>query len=681
MLDDRSYGSNLEEFVCKTIERWKKDKDAILTKKLQKNYEAVTNRDFRERKWKSGEGEAWRARTWIGFIRVKAWSFYAVFLDTVLKNGEIPIILTPSPYDETYMPPEMLKIRDKRIENMHAKMKEQHQMRNADRVKMKQIMSLAWYGMTFGAFDIEDVESVEFKLTMPPEVLSAVQSGYMSPEEAFQYGRYEKLQQINKVPGHRYVSVHSMVWDMDTDDFNNPARCAGYAEMEKTCPYDLRMVENDTGYIKSRIDDVVDSASTRQAANDHKDPESPGKAALTDRQKNINRYYFYMRAPREFALEFERTTQYGDQQIATLKNTQETIDIEKSGYEMEIMGEIADNKIIRYIRNESGKRPHKMCVLEMNLDESTGSGIADNMADCQEALIGMINAFQDNKKLSANVMVAVKKRFLAKPGQEKQFKPGTEVEISDSCDDVRKAIVPILIPDAGESLISGINLMLQLKDDVSMIPTILQGFTLAKHQPDTAYELQQLTANAGKYIGQGIRNFDEQLIEPENQEQYEYNMLYGEDEQCRVNCKVKANGFQSFINKEIRGSRMQQALNMFMANEYIMPYIKLKPHLEIIYGAMDEDPMRFIKDDEERARDSKNELEARSQAQADAIKMAQAQMGIEVKKDVTVKGAEHQFKMAEEDQKHDHRLIEDGVKLKVGMQKDSRGGSRQWQNP
>jgi len=67
------------------------------------------------------------------------------------------------------------------------------------------------------------------------------------------------------------------------------------------------------------------------------------------------------------------------------------------------MGEVADKEIIRHVRNETGKRNMLMCVLERALDESHGIGVADNMEDVQASLVGMIRAFEDNKKLSANV--------------------------------------------------------------------------------------------------------------------------------------------------------------------------------------------------------------------------------------------------------------------------------------
>lgn len=658
------YTSNLAEFVCKTIKRWAQDKSKSLEPKLRRNFEAVTNQDYRTKSWKTGEAKDWRSQSWIGFVRVKVWSFFSLFLDTVMQAGKIPFVLNPSPYDETWMPPEMIEDRDARIDKMTAKIESQLAARNADREYMKKWLSLGYYGMAFSKFNIQDVESTEFKLVLPGGVDIRQATQFLSYQEIMQYARHEMVTEAEAVPGHKYVSVWNMVWDMDSDFGEGE----GVGEHIKSSPYDLRQLRG-PGYLPDAIEKVIEENKDNKDGSSSDQAETPGKAALTERKKTISRYEFYMRVPEKYANQFEREITKGGGDVAYLRLIQDIEETETSGKDVEIMGEIAGKEIIRYIRNETGKQPYKMSVLEQNLDETTGTGIADNMESVQESLVGMIRSFEDNKKLSANVTTALKKRYFNNPDQTKLIQPGTQLEIADSCDDVRKAVLPIVFPDVGESLMSGIQLMLQLKDDVSMIPTILQGFTLPKHKPDTAFEMQQLTANAGKYMGQGIRNNDEQFIEPEINEIYEYNMIYGDDESCKVNGKIKANGFTSYQNKELRGARMQQALGMMMASELLAPYCEVKPHLEIIYSAMDEDPEKFIKSEEKMAQEAQQRMEQEAQQQAKALQLAQAQSNIETNQKLTEQQQdlknklienkqEHEHDMIEEDQKHEHRLVE-----------------------
>uniref|UniRef100_A0A6H1ZYE5 Putative portal protein n=1 Tax=viral metagenome TaxID=1070528 RepID=A0A6H1ZYE5_9ZZZZ len=603
-------------------------------------------------------------------------------LDTVLKAGKIPFTLEPSPYEES-QEGEYFRERDARIERMKDKINEQLTMRNADREYMKKWLSGAYYGMAFSKFDVEPVVSTEFKQV---DMGLGNTGQYLSPEEQSQYVRYEMVQAEEDVPGHRYVSVWNMVWDLDADDLQSGD---GYAERIMSSAWDLRQLVKKPGYIKDNIVSVIQekigdtSTDTGDAPAEH-----PSKESIQDRRKKFRRYEFYLRAPKKYVDEFEVKLKNKGDEIPYIGLIGEDEEAEESGIEIEIMGEICDGEIIRYIRN-SGKRPHKMWVIESNLDESTGTGIADNMEGVQGALVGMIRAFEDNKKLSANVTTAVKKRYFNDPNQLDEIKPGTQYDLADSVDDVRKAILPIVFPDVGESLMSGIELMLRLKDDVSMIPTIMQGFTLDKHQPDTAYELRQLTANAGKYIGQAIRNNDEQFIEPEIRDIYEYNMVYGDDESCKVNAKVKANGFTSFQNKEIRGERMKLLLGGLVANEFLNKYVKVKPHLDVIYESMDEDPDKFIKTEEEMMNEAKQEAQMRAGAEQRAIEIMRAekehearleagQQTLEHAQEIEAKDREHEQTITETEQEHinDMEMATLEAKLDRVYKIDSRGGTK-----
>ena len=651
MPDDSTYVSGLPEFIDKSILRWIKQKKTTLEPKLSRNYEAVTNRDFRQKRWKREEGEGWRSTTWIGFVRVKIWAFYSMMSDTVLRAGKIPFSLEPSPYfkgDES-----QIQDRDARIERMTDKIQGQLAARHADRQYMLKWLSGAYYGMAFSKFNVELVESTEFK-----QVQMDIGPGaqYMSQEELSQYTRYELVNESEDVPGHPYVSIWNMVWDMESDNLQDGE---GYAEVIRSSAYDLKKLVGKPGYLTDAIKDVINRKRHEDGTDTSESPaEHPGKADIEERRKKFTRYEFYMRAPRKLIDEFEDILRSGRNDIAYIGLIDEYEEAEESGDDIEIMGEIVDKEIIRYIRNDDGKRPHKMWVIEQNLDESTGTGISDNMEDVQSSLVGFVRSFEDNKKLSANVTTALKARFFNNPDQLDDIAPGKKYDISDSCDDVRKAIVPIMFPDVGETLLSGINLMAEFGDRVSMVPTIMQGFTLPKQKPDTAYEMRQLTENAGKYIGQAIRNNDEQFIEPEVKDLYEYNMLYGEDEACKVNAKVIANGFTSFQNKEIRGERMKQALGAFVTSEVLLPHIKIKPHLDVIYESMDEDPDKFIKTKEEMVQEAKQSAEMQAKAEQKALLLEGAQKKHEIS-----------LKMAEEAQKHEHDLEKSELEHEQDLEK------------
>uniref|UniRef100_A0A6H1ZMI4 Putative portal protein n=1 Tax=viral metagenome TaxID=1070528 RepID=A0A6H1ZMI4_9ZZZZ len=675
MADDNTYLTGLAGFIDKSISAWAEQKEKFLEPKFKRNYQAVTNRDYRVKAWKKDEGKEWRSTTWIGFVRVKVWAFYALLLDTVLKAGKIPFSLEPSPYDEHIKDEAMIQDRDARLERMKDKIEGQLSSRQADRQYMKKWLSGAYYGMAFSKFNVEPVESTEFQ-QVDMGLGDAAQ--YMAPEELAQYTRFELVKNEEDTPGHRYVSVWNMVWDMEGDGLQ-PKDSSGYAEFVPSSAFDLKQLKGEPGYIDDAIERVIANklheGPGESGSNDLE--EFPGKADMQNRKQKYKRFEFHMRAPRLLVEEFETLIRSGGiEEVPTIGLIGDYEEAEEGGDDIEIMGEIVDKEIIRFIRNDSGRRPHHLWVVEQNLDETTGTGIADNSEDTQSSLVGMIRAFEDNKKLSANVTSAVKARFFNNPDQLESIKPGTKLDIADSCDDVRKAIMPIVFPDVGDTLITGIGMMRELNDAVTMIPTIMQGFTLPKHAPDTAYEMRQLTENAGKYIGQAIRNNDEQFIEPEIKDIYEYNMLYGEDEACKVNCKVKANGFTSFQNKEIRGERMRMALAMMLSSEILLPYAKIKPHLDVLYGSMDEDPDKYINSEEEIQAINQQNAEQQAMAEQKAIQTIAAQAELEASLKMAEGAAEHTqnvekatvdhaIKTEEIDQEHRNTMKEEILKAKL----------------
>ena len=117
---------------------------------------------------------------------------------------------------------------------------------------------------------------------------------------------------------------------------------------------------------------------------------------------------------------------------------------------------------------------------EIDLDGISGTGVADNVESVQMVLNGMVRAFEDNKKLAANVIVAIKKALLLE--WSGTFKPGELIEVAEEAKSAAEAIQQIIIQDVGETLLSGIALMERYAEEGSMLPKILQGTAFEKQK-------------------------------------------------------------------------------------------------------------------------------------------------------------------------------------------------------
>ena len=123
------------------------------------------------------------------------------------------------------------------------------------------------------------------------------------------------------------------------------------------------------------------------------------------------------------------------------------------GDEVEVMACTVGGFLVRYSRQDPDSRPFAFAKCEDNIEENTPWGIADNCEPLQLVVNGAMRSFEDNKKLSANVITALKRRYI-KGKMPEDITPGMKLELSEDCDDARKAIQSIVIPDVGESLVS-----------------------------------------------------------------------------------------------------------------------------------------------------------------------------------------------------------------------------------
>ena len=128
-------------------------------------------------------------------------------------------------------------------------------------------------------------------------------SSFLAPEESAKYTRFERVSEIENVPGHRYVSVWNMFWDMEVDNLQDGD---GYAEKIPSSLSDLENLKGKTGYINDKIKEVMEENRDRMDKSDTASM-TPGQRVIKEASKKIERYEYYMKAPRKMVEDFEKT--------------------------------------------------------------------------------------------------------------------------------------------------------------------------------------------------------------------------------------------------------------------------------------------------------------------------------------------------------------------------------------
>ena len=640
----------LAQFVDKRRRQWAAHFKKHIHPTWEKNLNAVKKIDSDSKSWKKNEGEDWRSNTFIGVVRTKIWTLYAILIDVGLQGGMLPFALGASPYDLERMGEQELADLEQKIDRMTDKIREQLRDRHTDREHMKMFLSYGYYGVAWSKYNVKESTNREFEPTLMLDNPELAQ--YLDPEQLEQFIAFEPVEDQKTIPGHEYRSVWNMLWDVEEEDIQQGE---GIIENMMCSAYQLRQNKGEPGFIDEKIEEVIAEHDNRKTL-EAKETESlpPGLREIENRTKTIHRYEHWGRAPLALVERFEKEELKGRRYTGA--DVEE--DEEFSGKDIEIMCQVANGEIVRFFRNNDGKRPYHKSVWETDLDETTGRGVADNLDHIQYLFNGLVRAFEDNKKLSANVIVALKRRYFSDPSQLDIIKPGMQLDLSDECDDARKAIMPVIIPDVGETLLSALSLADKWKDEESLIPTILQGFTQTKQKADTATEMMMLSENAGKYIGMGIRSHDEGQVEPQITDIYEYNMLDPEcDPKAKGNFKVHATGFTSFQNKAVRGERIKLLLAM-MVEMQLTGEIKIPPHLREVYKSLDLDPDEFMKTEEEK----QQEQEAQQAALLEQMKLEAAlKAGVppEQEAQIAAQGREHEAGLDMMEREHQATLKRD----------------------
>lgn len=624
--------SSLGYYIRDTLfNAWKKERSDIETE-MQTNldaFNAVITGDF----WKQGETEGWRSDTFVQITKMKVLAAYSMVIDILLQGGKMPFTLKPSPWDMVVfedLPLEQRQQIEDDIDDMKGLIQQQLVDCYADRQLMKCVMSGAIYGETYGKYFVHEVERSGFqKISLAPEGMRDVNP---------QLVRWEPYRRLVTSPAFEYVSNWSIYRDLETEDLQEGQ---GVIQRGMMSPYQLRQKMGSPYWIDDAIIRAIAEADQPSQTQASKDTGTlpPGLRNIRHRFKTMESLEFWGRVPRLVVEQFEDLVHSGQSDAAL--QVFDFMEFEHDGDEIELMALMADDEVVRYSRNKPNSRPYYRTVWEIALDETSGTGVAKNVRGPQKVCNGAVRAFEDNKKLSANIMAVIKRQFL--PDFDGVFTPGKEIEASDECDDARKAFQQIIIQDVGQTLLDLIGINERYADEASQLPKILQGATHDKQKPDTLGEMNILQANAGKYLGGVIKNYDEGLIEPVTTDFYKYNMADPEIKKGKGNFIAKPLGFTSFQNQVVRLHKLMQGLQLVMGSEELMEETKIRQVLEEIWKAFDIDTAQVLKTPEEKRAEAEQRAQMQAEAEAKARQVIREDMALEEE----VKDREHQRKIKE----------------------------------
>jgi hypothetical protein len=632
---------DIAAFVLKTFEEFKSQRadDEV---RWSTTEDALYGRDFGS--WKEGEAgnrkvatadetkqeDQWRSKDYVSLIKTKTVAATAVVIDTILQGGRVPFAVND--YTDVYEEIEAefsgqpIQKQDTQAAKdlQEKKIRQQIADGKVDRHLMKCLFSGALFGKGIIKSPVIKTISKKFSqqvVIQPPPQISMIpgMSGISamsgaSPQQPQQQPivKWQRVRKEYTIPTIEWISVWEFFPDYEADDIQkgrgviqrNYISAYQLREKAKTAQYDLEELEK-------AIEENNLAALQKYDAN-----ESPRLRDVVERKNNLEIIELHGLLP------YQKLTAYAAKKRGDLYV--DTQGIENDGRDVECITTVVNGRTIGVVINELGHRIFHQFLWEDRLDNISGYGVADNVKDDQVAINGTIRAIKDNAALAGNVMGFIKPHALNND-QTLVFKPGLLKNISDEVQTAQEAFQQVIVQDVSGSLYNLLELQKQFADDNSNLPRLISGETAVSKKANTAFEVNEMTQNAGKYLSLVIRNFDEGIIEPGISDIYDYNMM-DEGDSGKGNFVINATGFSSFQNNIIKQQRLMQLMQQILASPQVQQEMKFRKVLEEVIKGQDFDVDEFMKSEEEKAQEQAQSIEATVGRIAQALGMTPQQL-------------------------------------------------------
>jgi hypothetical protein len=565
-----------------------------LEEKWQRNYDDMHRLTRQDETWKSGETEEWRSKTYIGITYQKVMAAFAVICDAVLVGGKIPF--TTKIDDAFGDAPEGYwdAILDARKEQLDSQIEDT----GAERATMRLLLSMLVYGEGWWRREVRSMER---------QVWSEAGSEYMDLAGADPSMRRFDRRSVNvSVPTFRYVSPWAMFWDTEVEDLEDG--CGLFCESFLS-PYRVQQLAKlpfiDRERLASAVKLHAQSGASSQISGRSSNQIEPRLRDQVKRDHYIRVREYWGLVPQQYVEQWPSGVDPG---VLFFNESGDAED------EVMVTAYMVGDQTVGLARVRKSDNPFGRVPATDDIDAPGKIGIADNLEQIQRVINGAVRAFEDNKRLSANVILAKQPAFME--GENQTFTPGKDIIVSDSASSVKDAIQQVIIQDVGESLMSVISLFLQFADEESGVPKQSQGMPDPNFRNSTATEITERAEKAQKFIGTIIRNLDEYLIEPVLTWMLELNMLDQASAHLSAPLHIQALGFSSFQSRVVKLNNLRDWMALIMNDPTgeLRGEYHIKKIADEIARIMDLDPVQFEVTEEEKAQRAMADRQAQLEA-------------------------------------------------------------------
>jgi hypothetical protein len=252
-----------------------------------------------------------------------------------------------------------------------------------------------------------------------------------------------------------------------------------------------------------------------------------------------------------------------------------------------------------------------------------GYGIPYLMRAQQKVLNAAWRQMMDNAGVSSGPQIVVKPNTIQPADKQWQISSRKIWYATDDVDDVSKAFSTFEFNSHQAELANIIKMATELADAETGVPTIMQGEK--GNAPDTVGGMQMLMTSANVVLRRLVKQFDDMITKPHIRRYYDYNMMYGEDEEIKGDFSIDARGSSTLVVRDIQN---QSFLNLLAAgaNPIYGMYLDTQKLFEKALQAQHIDPAEVFKPEAEIEQIKEQQKQAAAQGPAPDPAMAVAQV-------------------------------------------------------
>jgi len=278
---------------------------------------------------------------------------------------------------------------------------------------------------------------------------------------------------------------------------------------------------------------------------------------------------------------------------------------------------------------EDGQLPYDFYVWEKVANSVWGYGIPYLMRAQQKVLNAAWRQMMDNAGVSSGPQIVVKPGTITPADKQWQLSARKIWYAQDDVDDVRKAFTTFEFNSHQSELAAIIKMATELGDQETGVPTIMQGEKGAA--PDTVGGMQMLMNSANVVLRRLVKQFDDMVTRPHIRRYYDYNMMYGEDEEIKGDFQIDARGSSALMIRDIQNQAFMNLLAA-AANPVFGIYIDAEKLFRKALQAQHVDPEEVFKSEEEIERIKEQQQNPQQQQPDPRIQAAQIRAQADMQK-------------------------------------------------